>query len=108
MTGRGGGREGRGEEEEKEGEGRGGEEWGEERGGEERGGERRGGKGRRGEGEGRGGETRDGAHLAIQLHKSTSPSDAHPPLLLKLGQFLLFLFLQPCFFLLFIVLGEGT
>ena len=67
-----------------------------------------GGKGRRGEGEGRGGETRDGAHLAIQLHKSTSPSDAHPPLLLKLGQFLLFLFLQPCFFLLFIVLGEGT
>ena len=75
---------------------------------------RREGRGREGrreegrEGEERGGDTRDGAHLAIQLHKSTSPSDAHPPLLLKLGQFPLFLFLQPCFFLLFIVLGEGT
>ena len=83
---------GRKEEERGGGEGRGGEEWGED----ERG------------GEGRGGETRDGAHLAKQLHKSTSPSDAHPPLLLKLGQFPLFLFLQPCFFLLFIVLGERT
>ena len=88
-------------------------------GGEGKGGGGRGGKGRSGEGkegggdgrrEGRGGEGRRNKRWSTSSNitaQSTSPSAAHPPLLLKLGQFPLFLFLQPCFFLLFIVLGVG-
>ena len=106
--GKGGGEGRRGKEEEGRGRGEG------------KGGGGRGGKGRSGEGkeeggdrrrrEGRGGEGWRNKRWSTSSNitaQSTSPSVAHPPLLLKLGQFPLFLFLQPCFFLLFIVLGVG-